>query len=359
MTQPLHLSGICLSYPGSATPVLAGLDLTVEAGSLTTVLGASGAGKTSLLKMVAGLLQPDAGAIRLGERSLLPLAPEHRKVVLVFQSPLLFSHLTVAQNVGFGLRMRGLPPGEIAARTGAMLERLRLTGLGNRRPDGLSGGQAQRVALARALVLEPELLLLDEPLSSLDPGLRDDMRSLIRTQQRELGLTTLVVTHDQAEAVVLSDKIAVIQDGRIAQHAAPAELFERPATAAVAGFFGGENFLPGQALGGVFYSKIGALKLGAGTPDGPGVLTIRPEAIILGAGSEAKAAQVVETQFLGTQSRVVLDMGGARLVALTAPDRARTLHAGQSIGVSLPAAALWVLPPESPPDSHSPAPQFP
>ncbi len=351
MKMPLQLSGLRLTYPGSATPTLDGLDLSVGAGSLTALLGPSGTGKTTLLKLIAGLLHPDAGDIRLGDRSLLPLPPERRKVVLVFQAALLFPHLTVAQNIGFGLRMQGLPRDVIARRTHAMLDRLHLTGLGARRPDALSGGQTQRVALARALILEPDLLLLDEPLSSLDPGLREAMRALIRSLQRELGVTTLVVTHDQAEAVALADSIALMQGGRIVQHATPEVIFARPATLAVARFFGGENVLPGQARGGVFESAIGRLPLPAGTADGPGSLTLRPEAVTLGPGADARAARVMECRFLGTQTRVELDLGGTRLVALVAPHLAGGLAVGQSVGVTLPPSALWFLRenPEAPP----------
>jgi len=344
MTLDLHLSGLRVTYPGASAPTLDGVNLTVRAGSLTALLGPSGTGKTTVLKLVAGLLQPDAGDIRLGGQSILALPPERRKVVLVFQSPLLFPHLTVAENVGFGLRMRGLPRAVIAERAAAMLDRLHLTGLAARRPDALSGGQSQRVALARALILEPDLLLLDEPLSSLDPGLRDEMRGLIRTLQREIGVTTLVVTHDQTEAVVMADSIALLQAGRIAQDAAPEVIYARPASLAVARFFGGENFLHGHAANGVFHGPIGRLPLPPGSADGPGTLTLRPEAVILGPGPEAREARVVTRNFLGTQSRVELDLGGIRLVALVAPEAARGLADGQTVGVTLPQSALWMVP---------------
>ena len=340
----LQLSGLGLTYAGATTPTLAGLDLTVKAGSLTALLGPSGTGKTSLLKLVAGLLHPTTGDVRLGGRSLLDLPPERRKVVLVFQAPLLFPHMTVAQNVGFGLRMQGLAPPFIAQRTEAMLDRLHLGGLAGRRPATLSGGQSQRVALARALVLEPDLLLLDEPLSSLDPGLRDELRALIRQLQRDLGVTTLVVTHDQTEAVVMADSIALLQDGRIVQDAPPQEIFCRPASANVARFFGGENFFPGHVRAGVFHGAVGSFPLHTGHADGPGVMTLRPEAVVLGPGPQAQEARVLSCSFLGPQSRIELDLSGTRLVALAAPDMARGLTPGQSIGVSLPTSALWLLP---------------
>lgn len=344
MAKGLQLSGLHLTYPGSTAPTLSGLDLTVRAGGLTALLGPSGTGKTTVLKLIAGLLQPDAGDIRLDDRSILPLPPERRRVVLVFQQPLLFPHMTVAQNVGFGLRMRGVLKQTITERTNAMLDRLHLTGLAGRKPDALSGGQSQRVALARALVLEPDLLLLDEPLSSLDPGLRDEMRGLIRTLQRDLGVTTLVVTHDQSEAVVMADSIALMQHGRIAQDAPPEEIFARPASLDVARFFRGENFLTGHAKDGLFHCALGPFPLPPTIKDGPGWLTLRPEAVILGPGPEARQARVVACSFLGTQTRVELELAGTRVVALVAPDLARGLVVGQPVSVTLPHAALWVVP---------------
>ena len=338
----LRLSGLTKAWPGAAAPVLAGLDLGVEPGRLTALVGPSGSGKTTVLKLVAGLLAPDAGDIRLGGRSLLGLPPERRRVVMVFQAPQLFAHLTVAQNVGFGLRMRGLPPARIAALTEAMLDRVQLAGFGARLPAGLSGGQAQRVALARALVLEPEVLLLDEPLSSLDASLRDEMRTLIRDLQRATGVTTLMVTHDQTEAVVLADRIALLLDGRVAQHATPEEIYRRPASLRVARFFGGVNFLPGHAADGVFHSAIGPLPIAPGQAGGPGLLTIRPEAILLGAGP--LQASVLGCSFLGPQTRVTLDLAGTLLLAMVAPEAARGLVPGQVIAATLPPAALWVIP---------------
>ncbi len=346
----LEVRGLTKTHPGGTLATIRNLDLTVDSGRITALLGPSGAGKTTVMKLIAGLLAPDAGQVTLAGRSILHLPPEQRGVVMVFQNPLLFPHLTVAENVGFGLRMRGLPTTEIRARVTEMLERTQLTGLGSRRPAELSGGQAQRVALARALVLKPDLLLLDEPLSSLDPTLRDDMRALILTLQRETAVTTLVVTHDQTEAVVLADRIALLLEGCLAQHGPPDQIYRQPASLAVARFFGGANFLPGRATAGVFQSAIGPIPLPAGLPgaltDGPGVLTIRPEAIDLVAPAHpgALTARIVASTFLGTQSRVELDLGGTQLQALVSPDFAQGLTKGQALGVVLPPSALWVVP---------------
>ena len=340
----LELQGLTVTHPGQPRPALEDLTLKVSAGSLTAVLGPSGAGKSTLLRLVAGHLAPDRGQIMLGGRSILHLPPDKRGVVLVFQNAPLFPHLTLAQNVGFGLRMRGLPRAVIAARVSEMLEKVQLSGLGERRPGQLSGGQAQRGALARALILQPQLLLLDEPLSNLDPALREEMGTLIRQLQRDSGVTMLVVTHDQTEAVALADRIALVLDGRLAQVATPEDIFARPATLDVARFFGGENVLPGQVVGGMFACALGRLPLPPGCPAGPGHLTIRPEALRLGPGPEALPAQVVETSFRGTLTRVVLLVAGQRLVALVPPDAARGLHPGATVPVTLSQGAVWVIP---------------
>jgi ABC-type Fe3+/spermidine/putrescine transport system ATPase subunit len=343
----LTLKGLTKSYTGAGQTAIRGLNLTIESGSLTALLGPSGSGKTTTMKLIAGLLQPDAGDILLDGREVTKLPPERRGVAMVFQNPLLFPHLTVAGNVGFGLRMRGLLPSEIAANVDAMLVRVRLDGLGARRPLALSGGQQQRAALARALVLQPDLLLLDEPLSNLDPALREEMRGLIRSLQRETGITTLVVTHDQAEAVALADRIALLLNGRIAQHRPPEDFYQRPATEAVARFFGGVNFLAGEVRDGRFLSRLGPLLLPDGYGDQTAILTIRPEAVVLGAmGENTLDATITGCQFLGTQTRVLLSAKDLQIEALVRPAEAATLTLGQTLPITLPRQSLWLLPPK-------------
>ena len=341
--KTLTLMHVTKTYPGGARPVIDDLSLTVPAGSLTALLGPSGSGKSTLLRMIAGFADPDAGEIRLNDVSILRRPPDRRGVVMVFQNAPLFPHLTLADNVAFGLRMRGLAAADISARVAAMLDRVQLQGLGTRRPHELSGGQAQRGALARALILKPDLLLLDEPLSNLDAGLRDGMRQLIRDLQRETGTTLLVVTHDQAEAVALADRVALLLDGRLAQEATPQDIFRHPASVAVARFFGGVNFLPGRAGADGFDCALGLVRLPPGTAAGPGLLTIRPEAIRLGPAPGAHQGRVLSTAFLGTQGRVELAIGDLRLVALTPPDTAGALAAGSEVAVTLPVDALWVI----------------
>ena len=340
----LELRNLRKAWLGAVQPTIPGLDLAVAAGSLTVLLGPSGSGKTTVMKLIAGHLSPDSGEVILKGRTLTGLPPERRGVAMVFQDPLLFPHLTLAGNVGFGLRMRGEPAARIEAEVAAMLARVQLAGLGARRPDQLSGGQQQRAALARALVLRPDLLLLDEPLANLDAGLRDEMRALIRGLQRETGVTTLMVTHDQSEAVVMADRIALLLGGQLAQSAAPAEILRQPETEAVARFFGGVNFLDGVVKDAGFLWGPVRLALDRPGPPGPARLTIRPEAVLLHPGPDALKAEVRRVTLLGTQSRVELALAGEPLTALLQPAAAEALRPGDTVAVTLPPAALWRLP---------------
>jgi len=346
MTE-VRLSGLTVAYPGAGAPAVDGVDLTLPSGSLTALLGPSGCGKTSVMRAIAGLLAPASGDVAFDGLSVLRVRAEDRGAVMVFQNHLLFPWMDVAANVGFGLRMRGLARGDIAARVAGMLDRVRLTGLADRRPAELSGGQAQRVALARALVTGPRVLLLDEPLSNLDAHLRGEMRDLIARLQRETGITTLFVTHDQQEAVTLADTIALMGEGRLRQVGPPAAFYDRPADAGVARFFGAENFVAGRVTGGAFDGPLGRLSLPAGLAEGDVLLTIRPEAVVVGAAEgapNALSARIEERRYLGTQVRLVLRCGAARLVAMSPPRSAAGLEVGQAVTIALPPAALWVLP---------------
>ena len=278
--------------------------------------------------------------VLLDGRPITPLPPEKRDVVMVFQSHLLFPSMTVAENLAFGLRMRGLPRREIGPRVAAMLDRVQLEGLGPRRPAELSGGQSQRVALARALILEPRVLLLDEPLSSLDAGLRDEMRELIRDLQEETGITTLLVTHDQEEAVGLAHRIALMSRGRLLQSGLPEDFYRRPASRAVAAFFGGVNFIPGHVEGRTFHGPFGPLPLLHVAAPGPGLLTIRPEAIQL--SPKGRPATVTAARYLGARTRLTLDLGGTTLLADVPPLAAPA--PGETARITLPTEALRVLP---------------
>lgn len=219
--------------------------LTVEKGRFVTILGSSGSGKTTSLMMLAGFMTPSSGNIYLNGHDVTELPPDRRNIGLVYQNYALFPHMTVAANVGFPLKIRRVPKKEIARRVGASLEKVRLSGFADRYPAQLSGGQQQRVALARAMVFEPALLLMDEPLGALDKNLREEMQVEIKRIQQEAGITTIYVTHDQEEAMSMSDNVVVMSHGRIEQAAPPAELYERPQNAFIAQFIGSANVIPG------------------------------------------------------------------------------------------------------------------
>jgi len=220
-----------------------GIDLTVEEGEFFTLLGPSGSGKTTLLRLIAGFERPDGGRIELGGRDVTSVPPHLRETNTVFQDYALFPHMSVGDNIGYGLRVKGVPGGERRERVERALKMVRLVGLDRRRPNQLSGGQRQRVALARAVVNEPEVLLLDEPLGALDLKLRQEMQLELKRIQKQVGITFVYVTHDQEEALTMSDRVAVMSNGRIEQVGPPVEIYERPATEFVAGFIGISNLL--------------------------------------------------------------------------------------------------------------------
>jgi putative spermidine/putrescine transport system ATP-binding protein len=312
---------------------VAAIDLTVRQGEFVTLLGPSGCGKTTTLNMIAGFLAPDGGSIRLAGRPVENLPAHKRDLGLVFQDYALFPHRTCAENIAFGLRMRRLPRAEIAERVRDALAMVRLDGFADRRPAQLSGGQRQRVALARALVIRPALLLLDEPLSNLDLKLREEMRVEISSLQRRLGIATVFVTHDQDEALTMSDRIAVMQHGRIEQIGGPSDIYERPATEFVATFIGTINRFRSQVVG---QSNCGSVLLqtpagdarlpASATPTGPEtLLTIRPERMNLAApntappGSIAWPCTITRVTYLGARLEVTLHFadGSAGVAHLT------------------------------------------
>ncbi len=333
-------------YPGSIEPSLDQLSLEIASGELTALLGPSGCGKTTTMKMIAGLLEPTAGDVTFDGRSVLRDKPEHRGVVMVFQNYLLFPYMSVAANIGFGLKMRKIDQTEIDRRVSEMLDLVKLPDLGARRPSELSGGQQQRVALARALIVQPNVLLLDEPLSNLDAHLRFEMRDLIRNLQQDMGITTIFVTHDQEEAVVLADKVALILDGRLKQYDVPSAFYSRPVDKATALFFGGQNFLAGTVNDDQFVTRFGSLRLSEKTPNGPGTLTIRPENIRIGStadGRNSVVASLIDKIYLGTQTRLQCQVGETQLQVIANPNDVLEYEPGQNIPLLFPENALWVL----------------
>ena len=329
------------------------LNLEIESGNLTALLGPSGCGKTTTMKMIAGLLRPNAGDIYFDGNSILNIAPEKRGAVMVFQNYLLFPYMNVGDNIGFGLKMRGVNKKEIASRVAEMLELVQLPGIEKRKPTQLSGGQQQRVALARALIVEPNLLLLDEPLSNLDAHLRDEMRELVRNIQREFGITTIFVTHDQEEAVVLADKIALIFDGVLQQYAQPSTFFEEPSSVAISRFFGGLNFLPGSYADGGIHCACGQFQTPrSGVAAGKATLSIRPEAIQMGGQRHNDAQGIILSHvYVGRYARFRVQLGEHVVEAVTEPGQVHHFQDGSEVTLHFPPEKIWVLPVEEANDS--------
>ncbi|MFI1360867.1 ABC transporter ATP-binding protein [Streptomyces sp. NPDC020898] len=272
--KPLSVTGLRKTYSG--VTAVDTVSMEIAGGEFVTFLGSSGSGKTTTLMMIAGFCEPDSGSIVVGGRDVTRLAPQKRGLGFVFQQYLLFPHMTVWENVAFPLQLRGVPKAELRRRVGETLEIAGLSALARRRPRELSGGQQQRVALCRALVYRPPVILMDEPLGALDKKLRDQLQTEIKRIQQELDLTVIYVTHDQEEALVLSDRIAVMRDGRIDQFDTPRELFERPRTPFVADFLGAANFLPGTVQQQTSEQTLVRLDTG-------GLLKARPQSGVEGA----------------------------------------------------------------------------
>lgn len=336
--------------------VLNEVSLVIEAGAFCCLLGPSGCGKTTLLRMVGGYIQPEAGTIFLDGQNMTGWPPEKRGVGMVFQNYALFPHLSARENVGFGLEARRAPSAERRRRVEEMLDRIRLSpGERGRKPRELSGGQQQRVALARALVIEPKLLLLDEPLANLDRHLREKMRDEIRELQRRTGVTTILVTHDQEEALSLATQIAVMLNGRILQVGAPRELYERPRIPAIARLLGDANVLrAAESRDGSLFLEGGLMHSADGLSCRPGSeILIRPERVLVGPAASAHPHQVrgilTGRSFLGADQ--VFDIGlaqGGSLKVRTAPDVLPSAQIGDAVSVAVDAANAWVIPEPDP-----------
>ncbi|MFD3334788.1 ABC transporter ATP-binding protein [Streptomyces sp. NPDC058700] len=330
----LQVSGVVKAYGGGAGPVLDGLDLTVPGGALAAVLGPSGCGKTTLLRVIAGFLKADAGTVTVAGRLLggpgVHLPPERRRIGIVPQEGALFPHLSVARNIAFGITDRDRTTRR--ARVGEMLDLVGLPGYGDRMPHELSGGQQQRVALARALAPRPHLVLLDEPFSALDSGLRGAVRAEVRAVLRESGATGLLVTHDQQEALSTADLVAVLREGRVAQCATPEDLYHRPVDPWLASFVGDAVLVPGTADKGTATTALGRVRLAA-APEGlrEGLVLLRPEQLRLaepdtagteglGTGGAVTGGVVTDVRFFGHDAMVTVAVDGLdRTVDVRAP----------------------------------------
>ena len=355
----IRLHELVKSFDG--VPAVTGIDLDIPAGQFYSLLGASGCGKTTTLRMIAGFEKPDSGRIELDGRDVAGDPPHRRPVNTVFQTYALFPFMTVWDNVGFGLRYQKASRDETRRRVGEALELVRMTGFAKRRPAQLSGGQQQRVALARALVLRPRVLLLDEPLGALDAKLRKQLQLELRAMQREVGITFVYVTHDQEEALTMSDRIAVLAEGRVEQIGAPQEVYAAPATTFVAGFLGAANIFDadilevadGTAVCSAMDTRLGAV-VDHTTQPGAAAIVIRPERIALqrpgdpiGLGRNVIPGTVAEVVYLGACTQVHVDVGAPTALVAEMPNhrgpQSVTLKPGATVNCVCTHDAVRVL----------------
>jgi spermidine/putrescine transport system ATP-binding protein len=330
--------------------VLHAIDLTITAGQFFSLLGPSGCGKTTTLRLIGGFERPDAGQVLLDGDEVSGVPPERRPVNTVFQSYALFPHLSVADNVAFGLRFNGADKASARRRVGEALELVRLTSFAKRKPHQLSGGQQQRVALARALVLRPRVLLLDEPLGALDAKLRKALQLELTSLQREVGITFVYVTHDQEEALTMSDRLAVMKEGEVEQVGTPRQIYEQPRTTYVADFLGVANLLPAEHLGDGRVRVAGIELQVAEAVAGPGAchVVVRPERVRLvpagTGGSNSLRAVVEKLVYVGAVTQVHLHVGDAPLQALVANDGVELCaRVGEAVDAQLPPDAVRLV----------------
>ncbi|MDM7458657.1 MAG: ABC transporter ATP-binding protein [Paracoccus sp. (in: a-proteobacteria)] len=329
MSHSVELIGIGMTF--GSTRAVSGVDFKVEAGEFFSILGPSGCGKTTILRMIAGFIEPTEGTMLIGDRDMKGLGPNQRPTAMIFQSLALFPLMTVRDNIAFGLEARGIGRATRRARADELLRLVALEGYGDRRPGELSGGQRQRVAIARALAVEPGVLLLDEPLSALDLKLRQHMRAELRSLQKRTGVTFIYITHDQSEALAMSDRVAVMSEGLVQQVASPRELYDNPATNFVARFVGETNAISGQIalveagqarIDTAFGSFVGRAGKGA-VPGAAGTIYIRPEAMMPHAATNFVDARIERVDFEGAFALVHGRFGdGVALVASVPSTRA-------------------------------------
>lgn len=334
------IEGIVKRFEGQAA--VNGVSLTVESGELFTLLGPSGCGKTTLLRMLAGFYQQDEGDLRFGDRLVNDVPAHLRNTGMVFQNYAVFPHMSVFDNVAYGLKARKVSGQELQKRVMEALAMVKLADLKDRQPNQLSGGQQQRIALARALVIQPQLLLMDEPLSNLDAKLRIEMRTEIRRLQREFGITTIYVTHDQEEALAISDRIAVMNAGRVEQVGPPREIYFSPQTVFVAGFIGTTNLLPGTVENGqALYA--GTPVRPVSVPNGNCTIAVRPEVITPGPGEVSITGQLEEALFVGSGTTLFVRLADGKRIEVRLPNELVPPQIGETVtfGFARSAAALF------------------
>ncbi|MDA3955469.1 ABC transporter ATP-binding protein [Oceanispirochaeta sp.] len=342
----ITLNNLTKQYGRKEPAVVKSLNMKVSRGELVALLGPSGCGKTSILKMIAGLHPITEGEVLFDGRIANQVPAEEREVVMVFQNSLLFPYMSVAQNIAFGLKMRRIDRNEIDSRVNEMLRLVQMEGMGDRKPSQLSGGQKQRVALARALVIRPQVLLLDEPLSNLDAHLRDEMRELILQVHRDFNVTTIFVTHDQEEAVLLADRVALLFEGRLHQFGPVRDFYEKPVSERVASFFGNRNFIKGFCSNQGIDTEVGTLQ----TPlsrdrQGESVcLMIRPEHILPEKGSENSVLCLIKHKiYMGTFIRYRIEFGGILWDVLDSSESREGYDEGEKVWFSFPSQRIWIV----------------
>jgi iron(III) transport system ATP-binding protein len=354
----ISIRNLTKAYGDSEMAAVKDLSLEIGDNQFVTLLGPSGCGKTTTLRLIAGYIAPDSGSIQVDGRPISSpeavVPPENRGMGMVFQNYAVWPHKTVFENVVFGLRVRKVPTAEARARVAQALALVNLTGFEQRLPNELSGGQQQRVALARSLVVEPDILLLDEPLSNLDAKLRERMRGELKQLQRRTGITFIYVTHDQAEALALSDQIAVLHEGRLQQFGSPSEVYARPANRIVADFMGTVNLLPAKVVaagnGTAQFVVAGSLKLEAPAPDGISVgdevdVAVRPENILLSAGGTGAGinAKVADRTFLGNVSEYYVALPHDQTLRVQTHPK-DVFAVGETVGVAVDTAQISIFP---------------
>jgi len=353
ISLPISIRDVSKTF--ARTVALDNVSLEIASGEFITLLGPSGSGKTTLLLVLAGFIRPDSGEIRFGERDVTLVPPHKRNIGMVFQNYALFPHMTVAGNLAYPLRLRGIARAEVAQRVARALDMVQLAGLGERQVEQLSGGQRQRVALARAIIFEPRILLMDEPLSALDKKLREQMQIEVRHLHQRLGMTTVYVTHDQREALTMSDRIAVINHGRLRQIDKPQDLYERPNDRFIAEFIGESHFLPVQVRGGTAY--LGEHALGLAEPPRHQATTqflvLRPEKLKIieasdGAGLNVFLGQVKEFVYQGESSLLYVSLADGQPIAIrqAAGSAHRAPLPGAPIRLGLAPADTIIVPSE-------------
>ena len=360
-SSALTLSHVTKIFPqmsgGGQVKAVDDVSLRVEDGHLVTLLGPSGCGKTTTLRMISGFEYPTSGEIHIGERNVANVPPNKRDISMVFQSYALFPHLCIWENIAYGLRVKKLPKQQMVERTRQVIDLMQLGGMETRFPNQLSGGQQQRVALARAIIIEPSVLLFDEPLSNLDAKLRVRMREELRSLQKRLGITSLYVTHDQSEAMAVSDRIVIMKDGVIAQFGSPREIYEYPASKFVANFIGRANFLPGTldaVQGGAAVVDLNGYKMAVPNPGkalppagGRCVAAFRPETVRFEPGDapDGIPARIKRAVYFGSHIEYEARAGAADVVAeIYNPQGTRCFGPGETVKMHLDAACVRVLP---------------